>query len=120
MADRNPFQMFDFAAEREKLGRLIDTVDKGGGPPDDPGMEARIKKLEEMADQTRTELRTIDTRLVRIETRFDTCATKEDIAKLGVAMQSEINAQTWKLVSFVCGFGTALVAATYYISTHLK
>jgi hypothetical protein len=39
-------------------------------------------------------------------------ATKEDLHK-------EINAQTWKLVTFVCGFGTALVGATYFIVKHI-
>jgi hypothetical protein len=31
-----------------------------------------------------------------------------------------VNAQTWKLVTFVCGFGTALVAATFFIATQMK
>jgi hypothetical protein len=31
-----------------------------------------------------------------------------------------INSQTWKLVTFVCGFGTALVTATFFIATHVK
>jgi hypothetical protein len=39
--------------------------------------------------------------------------TKEDLHK-------EINAQTWRLITFVCGFGTALVAATYFIATHTR
>jgi hypothetical protein len=39
--------------------------------------------------------------------------TKEDLHK-------EINAQTWRLITFVCGFGTALVAATYFITTHVR
>lgn len=38
-------------------------------------------------------------------------ATKEDL-------QREVGALTWKLVTFVCGFGTALVAATYFIASH--
>lgn len=95
-----------------------DPVDSGGEPPDDGHMEERVKKLEQFADEMRGELRTIDVRLTKIDTRMDTFATKEDMAKLGVAMHAEINAQTWKLVTFVCGFGTALVAATYYIAKH--
>jgi hypothetical protein len=94
-------------------------VDSGGEPPDDDRMEERVKKLEEFADEVRGELRTIDVRLTKIDTRMDTFATKEDMAKLGVAMHAEINAQTWKLVTFVCGFGTALVAATYFIAMHV-
>ena len=102
----------------------LDHVDSGGEPPDDGAMEERVKNLEKFAEEARGELRAIDTRLTRIETKMDsfatTFATKEDLAKLGVAMQAEINTQTWKLVTFVCGFGTALVGATYFMATHLK
>ena len=46
-------------------------------------------------------------------------ATNADIAKLGVAVHSDINAQTWKLVTFVYSFGTALVAASYFIAKYV-
>jgi hypothetical protein len=39
--------------------------------------------------------------------------TKEDLNK-------EINVQTWRLITFVCGFGAVLVAATYFIATHAR
>jgi hypothetical protein len=35
-------------------------------------------------------------------------------------LHKEINTQTWRLVTFVCGFGTALVAATWFIVTHAR
>lgn len=35
-------------------------------------------------------------------------------------LHREINAQTWRLVTFVCSFGTALVAGTYFIATHFR
>lgn len=80
-------------------------------------METRIEKLEQFVDESRTELRAIDVQLTKIETRLDafstSFATKADLHR-------EINAQTWKLVTFVCGFGTALVAATYFVITHAK
>lgn len=81
-------------------------VDKNGEPPDDGNMEARVKKLEDFAQDTRD-------RLTRIEAGLGNFATKADL-------HEAINAQTWKLVTFVCGFGTALVAAVYFISTHTK
>lgn len=56
-------------------------LDNTGGPPDDPRMEERVKKLEDLAEQSRTELRTIDTRLTKIETRLDVFATKADVAE---------------------------------------
>lgn len=69
-------------------------------------MEARISALEAANLETRD-------RLARIETRLDSVATREDLHK-------EITAQTWRLVTFVCSFGTALVAATYFIAKHVN
>jgi hypothetical protein len=74
-------------------------------------MEARISALEAANLETRD-------RLARIETRLDSVATKADLGDMKSALHQEINAQTWKLVTFVCGFGTALVAATYFIANH--
>lgn len=78
----------------------------GGGDGEDGGMEGRIDALEAANFETRD-------RLARIETRLDSFATHEDLHKA-------INAQTWRLVSFVCSFGTALVAATYFVARHLN
>jgi hypothetical protein len=72
-------------------------------------MEARVKKLEE-------DLTTIKIDLAVVKSNY---ATKADIASLAAAMHGDINSQTWKLVTFVCGFGTALVGATYFIVKHL-
>ncbi len=83
-------------------------------------MEARLAALEAAHQDTRE-------KLVRIETRLDAVATTTDISDLRgeiqgmqVRLHQEINAQTWKLVTFVCSFGTALVAATYFIAKHVS
>lgn len=81
-------------------------IDRDRGNRDDGGMEARISALEAANLETRD-------RLARIETRLDSVATREDLHK-------EITAQTWRLVTFVCSFGTALVAATYFIAKHVN
>lgn len=81
------------------------SFDSGGGGRDDGGMEARITAIESANLETRD-------RLARIETRLNEVATKTDLYKA-------INALTWKLVTFVCSFGTALVAVTYFVATHL-
>lgn len=80
------------------------SVDGNAGSGDDGGMEARISALEAANLETRD-------RLIKIETRMDSLASKEDLHK-------ELSAQTWRLVTFVCSFGTALVAATYFIAKH--
>lgn len=97
----------------ERIGR---TLDNGGGPPDDPHMEERVKKLEEMVNKTVERVVNIERDVAVIKSNY---ATREDIAKLGLAMQSEINAQTWKMILWTSSLGTALVGATYFLATHL-
>ncbi|GAC1569135.1 MAG: hypothetical protein NVS3B3_23210 [Aquirhabdus sp.] len=41
-----------------------------------------------------------------------------EISAIRTDLHKEINAQTWKLVTFVCGFGGALVASVYFIAKH--
>jgi hypothetical protein len=82
------------------------TFDSGSGGGDDGGMEARISALEAANLETRD-------RLIKIETRMESLASKEDLHK-------ELSAQTWRLVTFTCSFGTALVAATYFIAKHIS
>jgi hypothetical protein len=72
-------------------------IDNTGGGGDDGSMDARIAALE----------------VANLETRLTSVATREDLHK-------EINAQTWRLVTFVCSFGTALVAATYFVATYFS
>ncbi|TAM51353.1 MAG: hypothetical protein EPN57_19105 [Paraburkholderia sp.] len=87
--------------------------DKGGGGGDDGATDARISSLEAANHDTRD-------RLARIETRLNTVATRADLLDMKAALHLEINAQAWKLVTFVCSFGTALVAATFFIATHVN
>lgn len=75
-------------------------------------MESRISALEAAHIETRD-------RLARIEARLDAVATKADLLDVKADLHREINAQTWKLVTFVCSFGTALVGATYFMATHV-
>jgi hypothetical protein len=75
-------------------------------PPRGEGLEGRIAKLEKfMANSC--------DRLTRIETRLEQTATRTDL-------HQQINILTWRLVRFVCGFGTTLVVATYFVASHVK
>jgi hypothetical protein len=76
-------------------------VDGTGRPPHDGDMEARIEKLEKAAEDTRD-------RLIKIETRLDVFATKEDLHK-------ELHSMTWKIF----GGCALLVAAVYFIAKHI-
>lgn len=55
-------------------------VDAGGGPPYDGDMDARVTKLESLAEKTGERLAAIDTRLTKIETRSESFATKTDVS----------------------------------------
>jgi hypothetical protein len=89
----------------EAWKRQRQLVEGGGEPPYDDGMDARITALEAANLETRD-------RLIKIETRMESLASKEDLHK-------ELSAQTWRLVTFVCSFGTALVAATYFVAKYV-
>lgn len=79
------------------------SLDNGGNQPDDGKMESRLERVE-------ARLTALERDVAVIRSNY---ATKEDL-------HQEISAQTWRLVTFVCGFGTALVAATYFIATHAR
>lgn len=87
-----------------------DALNRGGEPPYDDGMEARVAKLEDFAVETRD-------RLTRIEARLDTFpllfATKEDLHK-------EIGAQTWRIVGAMLTFGALLSAAVFFIAKNVQ
>lgn len=93
------------------LDRLTKTVDKGGEPPDDTGMEARVKQLEADMLTIKTDLGIIK---ANHATKADIAATKADIASLETSIHKELHALTWKII----GVAGALVAAVYFVATH--
>jgi hypothetical protein len=76
--------------------------DSGGGGSDDGGMEARISALEAANLETRD-------RLIKIETRMDALASKEDLANLRAELHSSLNAQTWRIIGAL-----ALISGVIY------
>lgn len=73
----------------------------------------------------------MDARVAKLEAIITTLATKEDFLRLELSTKSEVlrleaklhqemNAQTWKFVTWMTGICTALIAATYFIATHVK
>src|ERR1700739_4237180 len=71
--------------------KQIGLVEDGGEPPYDGGMEARISALEAANLETRD-------RLIKIETRLESVATKEDLANLRAELHSSLNNQTWRII----------------------
>jgi hypothetical protein len=93
------------------MGRSLDNE---GNAPEDGRMEERMDRVEQRLAALERDVAVIRSNYV----------TKEDLysqnAKLIEETYRAINSQTWRLVSFVCGFGTALVTATFFIATHVK
>ncbi|MEX5744684.1 hypothetical protein [Massilia sp. X63] len=72
-------------------------------------MDERVKALENFADQARGELRAIDVRLTKIETKLDQLATKEDVKALSAELHRELHTTTWKLIGAM-----GLICATVF------
>lgn len=76
-------------------------------------MDTRIAKLESDVHSIKTDISILKTDIFSLKTGVavlrSNYATKENLHK-------EINSQTWKLVTFVCGFGGVLTAAVYFIA----
>lgn len=125
---QNALKDLKLAIEQErKAVQLLAAFSEPPAPPvapptvsaDNGGMEGRIIKLEEFAQDARE-------RLVRIETRLDAFATKEDLAALRIDLKTdaaslrgdlraelhkELHANTWKII----GSQAALVALVYFV-----
>lgn len=72
---------------------------------DNDDMEHRIKALELFALDARE-------RLVRLETKIDATATREDLHK-------EVGAQTWRIVGAMLTIGAAMSAAVFFIARNV-
>ena len=88
-----------------------------GEPPDNGEMQARIAKLESLAEKT-------SERLIRIEAKQDDFAkhyaTKDDLALLKADVYKAMNEQTWKIIGTMVTFGTLLVGAVFFIARNVR
>ena len=98
------------------LRAVRDQLQPGGEPPDNGDMEARIAKLESLAEKT-------SERLIRIEAKQDDFAkhyaTKEDLALLKADVYKAMNEQTWKIIGAMITFGTLLSGIVFYIARNV-
>ena len=99
------------------LRAVRDQLQPGGEPPDNGDMEARIAKLETLAEKT-------SERLIRIEAKQDDFAkhyaTKEDLALLKADVYKAMNEQTWKIIGAMITFGTLLSGIVFYIARNVR
>lgn len=80
-------------------------------------MDDRISRLEKLAEDTNLRLTSLEREVATL--KEDVAIIRSNYVTKG-DLYKAINAQTWRLVTFVCGFGTALVVATYFIFTHTR
>ncbi|SKC78479.1 hypothetical protein SAMN05445504_2403 [Burkholderia sp. CF099] len=89
----------------QRLGKMEESIprriDGGGGGGHDDGMETRIAALEKGYLETRD-------RLIKIETKMDALASKEDLHR-------ETHSQTWRII----GVAALLVAVVYYLAKYV-
>ena len=88
-------------------------LDSGGGPPDDPRMDERVKKLEEAAEKTVERLTTIERDLAVVKSNY---ASKEDIKGISAELHRELHATTWKIIGTVA----LLCAAVFWIARNVE
>lgn len=82
-------------------------VAHGGEPPDNGGMEERVKKLEDGQQDLKTQLVRIDIRLDHIET---TMATKADLAEMASSIIK------WIVGTALVISGTAVTVMTFVLN----
>lgn len=81
-------------------------------------METTLSRLE-------TIISTLATRedLTRLEAQISTLATRADLAclesRVQVALNSEINKQTWRIITLLAGLIPSMFAATVYVFKYL-
>jgi hypothetical protein len=92
------------------------SIDADGGADYDKSMEARISRLERQSDRTLELLGELATEVAIIKATY---ARQEDLKALEARLLRAMGEQSWRLVTFVCGFGTALVAATYFVAKNI-
>ena len=79
-------------------------------------MEARVAKLETLAEKTSERLGAIERDLSVIKADY---ATKADIMTTRADLYKAINDQTWKIITWTTGLGAALAAITFFIARNV-
>ena len=88
-----------------------------GEPPDNGEMQARIAKLESLAEKTSERLGAIEKDVSIIKSNY---ATKEDLALLKADVYKAMNDQTWKIIGAMITFGTLLSGIVFYVARNVR
>lgn len=85
----------------------------GGNPPGGDQLEARVTALEKVSQDIRE-------KLVRVETRLDHIASKEDLQSVRAQLEGSMRTQLQWFVGLTWTASIALVGVTYFMATHLS
>ena len=99
------------------IGAVSRQLRTGGEPPDNADMEARVTKLEGIAEKTSAQLTALEKDVAVIKSNY---TTKDDLSNLRSEMHREFNVQTWRIIGAMLTFGTLLTAVTYFIARNVK
>ncbi|QNR42573.1 hypothetical protein [Pseudomonas syringae] len=87
---------------------------KGGGdPPGGDGMEKRVEKIESTISD-------IQIRLIRVESKLDSAATKADLSELASQFHKSMNEQTWKFLAGATGMAGLFSAVAFGLARSLS
>ena len=100
----------DFSSARSRVA-------PGGSPPYDGGMEVRVANFEALAEKTGERLGVIERDVAVIKSNY---ATREDLQAAKADLHKAMNDQTWKIITWMTGISTALVAATFFLARFVK
>ena len=100
----------DFSSARSQVA-------PGGSPPYDGWMEVRVANLEALAEKTGERLGVIERDAAIIKSNY---ATREDLQAAKADLHKAMNDQTWKIITWMTGISTALVAATFFLARFVK
>lgn len=81
-------------------------------------MDTRLDRMDARLDGMDIRLNSMNTRLDNVDGRLDGIDTRLD--QMTSIFHKSIISLTLRLITFVCGFGTTLVMATYFVATHAK
>ena len=88
-------------------------------------VETRLDQVDNRLDHMDSRLDRMDTRLNGMNTRLDSMDLRLDgidarLDQMTSIFYKSIVSLTLRLTGFVCGFGTTLVMATYFVASHIK
>ena len=101
-------------AESANVVPIKKSEDTGGGKPPGGGeMERRVEKLE-------TAMSEIQVRLIRVESKLDSTATKTDLAELASTFHKSMTEQTWKFITAALGMSSLFAVIAFGVAHILK